>query len=177
MSMEAKPGDMGRTTISISDELADELYSRKGRGESYEDVLWRLLDGSSTAGSDTQQDEPAPAEPATDHATHTENHSTLDELIDSVATEVLPGSGSKLDERRDALRAVVEYLREAGTASPADFQEDVYPDHRAHYTNGENPERSWWKNCIYKGLSELAERTDEIVKSDTTGEWEWRDDE
>lgn len=36
--------DMGRTTIQISDELADELYSLKERGDSYEDVIWRLLD-------------------------------------------------------------------------------------------------------------------------------------
>jgi len=34
---------MGRTTIQISDELADELYSRKERGETYEDVIWRNL--------------------------------------------------------------------------------------------------------------------------------------
>jgi hypothetical protein len=40
---------MGRTTIQISDELADELYSRKERGESYEDVIWRNLDGDSEA--------------------------------------------------------------------------------------------------------------------------------
>jgi len=36
-------GDMGRTSIQVSDELADELYSRKKRGESYEDVIWRLI--------------------------------------------------------------------------------------------------------------------------------------
>jgi len=35
---------MGRTTIQVSDELADELYSRKSRGESYEEVIWRLLE-------------------------------------------------------------------------------------------------------------------------------------
>ena len=34
---------MGRTTISVSDELADELYDRKQRGDSYEDVIWRLI--------------------------------------------------------------------------------------------------------------------------------------
>lgn len=39
------PEVMGRTTIQISDELADELYSRKERGESYEDVIWRELGG------------------------------------------------------------------------------------------------------------------------------------
>lgn len=36
---------MGRTTIQISDELADVLYEKKDRGESYEDVIWRLLEG------------------------------------------------------------------------------------------------------------------------------------
>lgn len=35
---------MGRTTIQVSDELADELHDRKDRGDSYEDVIWRLLD-------------------------------------------------------------------------------------------------------------------------------------
>ena len=34
---------MGRTTIQVSDELADELHSRKGRGDTYEDVIWRLI--------------------------------------------------------------------------------------------------------------------------------------
>lgn len=34
---------MGRTNIQVSDELADELYSRKECGESYEDVIWRLI--------------------------------------------------------------------------------------------------------------------------------------
>ncbi|WP_435075941.1 antitoxin VapB family protein [Halococcus sp. AFM35] len=33
-----------RTSISVTNELADELYSRKGRGESYEDVIWRLIE-------------------------------------------------------------------------------------------------------------------------------------
>lgn len=35
---------MGKTSIQVSDELADELYNRKQRGESYEDVIWRLID-------------------------------------------------------------------------------------------------------------------------------------
>lgn len=34
---------MGDTSIRISEELADELYDRKSRGESYEDVIWRLI--------------------------------------------------------------------------------------------------------------------------------------
>lgn len=34
---------MGDTSIRISEDLADELYERKSRGESYEDVIWRLI--------------------------------------------------------------------------------------------------------------------------------------
>lgn len=32
------------TSIRVSDDLADELYERKERGDSYEDVIWRLID-------------------------------------------------------------------------------------------------------------------------------------
>jgi len=35
---------MGRTSIQVSDELADELHDRKDRGESYEDVIWGLIE-------------------------------------------------------------------------------------------------------------------------------------
>lgn len=38
--------DMGRTSIQVSDELADELHTRKERGDSYEDVVWRLIEES-----------------------------------------------------------------------------------------------------------------------------------
>lgn len=36
--------DMGDTSIRVSEELADELFERKRRGESYEDVLWSELE-------------------------------------------------------------------------------------------------------------------------------------
>ena len=35
---------MARTSIQATDELADELHRRKERGESYEDVIRRLMD-------------------------------------------------------------------------------------------------------------------------------------
>jgi len=45
MAQEAKSAAMAdRTSISVTSELADELYSRKGRGESYEDVIWQLIE-------------------------------------------------------------------------------------------------------------------------------------
>lgn len=35
---------MTRTTIQVSEELADELHGRKDRGDSYEDVIWQLIE-------------------------------------------------------------------------------------------------------------------------------------
>lgn len=32
-----------RTTLTVSEELADRLYELKGRGGTYEEVIWRLL--------------------------------------------------------------------------------------------------------------------------------------
>jgi predicted CopG family antitoxin len=37
---------MGSTSIRVSEELADELHNRKNRGDSYEDVIWRLIEDS-----------------------------------------------------------------------------------------------------------------------------------
>lgn len=167
---------MGSTTISVSDELADELYERKGRGESYEDVIWTLLEADSGDAGDEPQDERAEephgtAPPPVSANANEGDPGSLETLIDDVAAETLPGSGSKLEERTQALHATVEYLREQGTATPADFREDVYPQHTAQYTKGSDPARSWWKNCIYKGLRALSERTDTIERADETGEW------
>jgi len=44
MASTPDPDGMGRTSIQVSDELADELHELKDRGDSYEDVIWRLLD-------------------------------------------------------------------------------------------------------------------------------------
>ena len=39
---------MGDTSIRVSTELADELHERKSRGDSYEDVIWRLIEEADT---------------------------------------------------------------------------------------------------------------------------------
>ena len=46
-----KPIRMSDTTIRISEDLADELYERKSRGESYEDVIWQLIENEIQSGS------------------------------------------------------------------------------------------------------------------------------
>lgn len=93
--------------------------------------------------------------------------------IELVAVETLPGSGSKLARRKEALQATVEYLKANVTVTPREFQEEVYPEHKAGYATAQ----SWWKNCIYKGLRELSDRCSEIERADTTGEWTYNDTE
>lgn len=44
MGIQEEPPNMGEdTSIRVSEELANELFDRKQRGEAYEDVIWRLL--------------------------------------------------------------------------------------------------------------------------------------
>jgi predicted CopG family antitoxin len=47
---------MGRTTISVSDETADVLHDMKKRGESYDDVIVRLLIENEDLEEDPRED-------------------------------------------------------------------------------------------------------------------------
>jgi len=45
MEPDTETNDMvEHTSIRVTPELADELHARKERGDSYEDVIWRLLE-------------------------------------------------------------------------------------------------------------------------------------
>lgn len=43
---------VSETSIRVSHELADELHDRKNRGDSYEDVIWRLIEAQEEPGND-----------------------------------------------------------------------------------------------------------------------------
>jgi len=42
---QAETSGMGRTTVSLDEETADELHAMKQRGDSYDDVVQRLIEG------------------------------------------------------------------------------------------------------------------------------------
>lgn len=47
MGPDAEAGPMtDYTSIRITTDLADELHDRKERGDSYEDVIWRLIEAA-----------------------------------------------------------------------------------------------------------------------------------
>lgn len=94
-----------------------------------------LEDGAERAGT----------EPAVDPGTARTR--AVEERIDEID---LPGSGSTLTARREALRAAYDYLVENPSARKSDFLADVFPDHPAEYDTAEG----WW-NALQPALKEL----------------------
>lgn len=133
---------MGDTSIRVSDELADELYSRKSRGESYEDVIWRIIERAD--GVDREAAQRAPERIAPDSAERPDVPlESADDEDDEIDTLDLPGSGETLERRRDAVRMLYEHLKEHGSASRSDFLELVDPD-----DVGYSSAQSFWNNCV-----------------------------
>jgi len=175
---------MGQTTISIPEELADELYARKGRGESYADVIEGLLERveeSSAVDGQTAVEQTRPAEPANTRRDDDDGEpeaaadpDTLEEVLEMID---VPGSGEKEQERREAVRAAIDYLQEKGGAEPSDLKADVYPDYPARYIDGKDPATSWWKNCVYKAFDQIAEIDDRLKRADQSGQWRYTDGE
>jgi hypothetical protein len=68
----------------------------------------------------------------------------------AMAEADLPGSGSTLADRREALRASYEYLVDHPSAKKSDFLQDVFPEHPAGFETAEG----WW-NAIQPALKDL----------------------
>ena len=73
------------------------------------------------------------------------------------------------DRRREAVRACVEYLREAGSAQRRDFIREVYPDHPAGYGS----EGGWWNRIGKEYLRDVAEKYDRIHPPPGEGSHIW----
>jgi biotin operon repressor len=74
------------------------------------------------------------------------------------------------DERRDAVRACVDHLREHGTAQRKDFLTALYPEHAA----GFGSEGGWWNKIGKEHLSDVAERVDVLKSPPKEGSHTWR---
>lgn len=79
----------------------------------------------------------------------------------------LPGSGGTLEQRQDAVRELYEYLQDEGHATAAEMQDLVWAK------TGYASERSAWKNCLFKGLKQVAEQ-DSRLHAPGEGEHTWR---
>lgn len=157
---------MGRTSIQVSDELADELALRKRRGDSYEDVIWRLIDragDSPTHSADekapTETREPGGGEPPAEAQDYVE--ADRGRLRGALA-----GSGDLLERRVDAIQRMYEYLQEHGEAEKNELLSVVDAD-TVRYDHLE----SVWSNMV-RGKDTLSGCPG--VETPPTGRSEWR---
>jgi hypothetical protein len=144
--------DRDDTSIRVSKELADRLWNMKDRGQSYEDVIWSLID-ERESGRETRESAPEPTRDETPTATRARDQPSQDgreRLGAAVADLDVPGSGELADARREAIASMAELLRERGTAEKSDMLAVVDPD-----AVGYASEASVWSNLI-KGKDTLT---------------------
>jgi predicted CopG family antitoxin len=151
-----QPEYMGRTTIQVSDELADDLHERKQRGDSYEDVIWRLIEAA-----ETESRQEARKTSSSDPLTSIE----------------LPGSVDRESAVR-AIHAARDHLRREGEATKQDLIVSLMPDHPLGYDVdealskldvGERYRGAWWRRVVKPGLKALPE-----VEKPVQGGSRWR---
>lgn len=144
---------MGRTTISVSDEVADELHSMKHRGESYDDVLRRVIN---------VEDDDTATESAADDGIDTATPTP--EGARSVLEDLLAGSGDLLGRRVEETLAMYDHLREVGEAEKSDLLEVVDVE-----ATGYDSAASVWSNMVKGKLGKLRG-----VEAPPTGRSTWR---
>lgn len=171
------------TSIRVSEELADELYQRKGRSTSYEDYIWQLLERVDELEDDETADGPMTVKEAEESRLMEEEAmmarwsgeappgSVTEHDIDDLREE-LAGSGELLEARVKAILAMYERLKELGEAERSDLLEVVDPE-EVDYTGGESstPEESTWSNLI-KGKNTLQKLPG--VEKPPKGKTTWR---
>lgn len=164
--------------LEESDQLATRKVGARGR------VWWvPINENDLVAGADVlpdsresreRREEPAESDEVVDTASDSGRRepatAPADEAgRDSAGLEDALAALDTSDRRRDAVRACVAYLREAGTASKSDFQREVYPDHPA----GLQSEGGWWNKIGLELLKAVAVDSPTIHPPDGEGAHTW----
>jgi hypothetical protein len=132
------------TTIQINVDVWQRLNSRKQPGDSFNDVLNRLLDSDDSSHSED--------------STHTD-HDPI------AATVTIPESKPNRipDEKaREAITAAVEFIQTNDGASMREIVVEVMPEHPLGYEvpeleQGERYRGSWYRKVVKPGLEEHPE--------------------
>lgn len=165
MAERAGTEDMGRTTIQVSDELADELHERKGRGDSYEDVIWGLIEAvdsrESDAGATPDTSTPTPSERSDgDVRPESPTPDDVDAVRAAVEQADLPGQVHP-DEAVHAVRAVLDYLDSHNGGTMREIVAAVMPGYALGYDvdaalakveAGERYRGAWWRRVVRPAL-------------------------
>jgi hypothetical protein len=101
-----------------------------------------------------------------------------DVIDEAVATANVRAKGAEMaDRRRELLREILRYIREEGELRPAEIRARFYPGAElvegvtksdSADAVGYSSERSWWKNFVYKTLSEV-----DVVETGGEGSHTW----
>ena len=135
---------MGKTTIQLDDETADRLYERKARGESYDDVVRRLL---GETGERRSEPEPEPAPPR--------EESVADTGPEIVVPESVP-ERIDADDARAAIAATLELVASNGGVQRAEIIEQIAPEHPLGYDDI-GARGAWWRKVIRPALEESCQ--------------------
>lgn len=156
---------MADTNIPVSDEVWSELNSRKQRGDTFDDVLRRVLDMNGGAGDDVI-DTP---DIAIDSGGRAEESEASVELPEDLPSTVDPA------DARAAIEAAVDYLEREGGATMREIVRDVMPGHPLGYDvpelgDGERFRGAWWRRVVKPAL-ELHDSVEKPPRG--RSEWCW----
>jgi hypothetical protein len=155
------------TTIEIRDDQWKDLNALKEPGESFKDVIDRLLAGGPSERRETRESLPQSDRP--DGAGETDTDDVADHTVESALDLVdLPGQGKKLERRRAAFRALLEKV--AQSAGPTN---DLYEPTFDRFDTGYQSVESWRTNAAGDALAQLAEQGVVECADDSAGEWRW----
>lgn len=137
---------MDTTTIEISVENWQRLNGRKRPGESFNDVVSRLLDGPDDSSGETVAD----------------------------LGEVDFPSSRDPEDCEAAVQAARDHLRENGPSTMREIVGTVMPEHPIGYDvpqleSGERYRGSWWRKIVKPGLEALPD-----IEAPAQGASKWR---
>jgi len=154
---------MSDTNIPVSDEVWEELNSRKKRGDTFDDVLRRVLEMNTDDADEPDVAIDSASEPTGE--TQAAGVRVHDEIPSTVSA----------DEAAVAIDAAVAYIEEHGSATMREIVTEVMPEHDLEYDvpdleSGDRYRGSWWRRVIKPALEQH-----ELVASPDLGEsnWDW----
>ncbi|KTG07797.1 hypothetical protein AUR64_02105 [Haloprofundus marisrubri] len=158
------------TSIRVTEELADELYRRKSRGQSYEEVIWALIEKADNADSEESHVDDARV---SETQTQAEEQPLDRPLAGHLAAVDFPSTQDR-EECEEAVLAAYEFLQATGRATMQDFVETVMPEYSLGYAvpdleSGKRYKGAWWRRVVKPGLKELPG-----VVPPSSGQSEWR---
>lgn len=155
------------TTIEIRKDQWKDLNALKEPGESFKDVIDRLLTDGPTERRETRETVPQ-SEAEQDRDERRQRDEETHTVESALAVVDLPGSGEKLERRRAAFRSLLKRLAQSDGPTN-DLYTPTFEAHEVDYRDAS----SWRSNAAGPALSQLAELGVVECVDSAAGEWRW----